>query len=1526
MHVEQQKYRLNLSFPGLYREVELLEGTAAPTVIGTTRNCNIRLAREIFFRDFELTMSAGTDGRWDLLCSENCYISQNGVLKLHRLTLAHGDSFVICYQNGDAELCRGEFLRDFETVGGSYYRYISLAQLGGIAIGATPGCQLILHDPAVGNGCVELTRSGDAWLLQDRGTRYGVSLNGNRVTGNSLLHEYDFFSVSGHSFYLRRDRLYFCADPLMECTALSVFEHRDSATRMEYPHLNRSTRIYYQLPQDPLLIQNPPAKKDPPRQNLMMTILPTVAMLLMVVLLRGVMGGGGAFILFSICSMSIGLVTSIVNYRREKKLSVAGEQARVQGYTAYIQKKDGEFQAEREKEAALLEENTPDIDHTLQTIWHFDNRLYERLPTDEDFLAVRLGTGPRDAICPISIHREEYKTVDDPLTDWPEQVEAKYHTLPQAPVLLPLRKRGTVGVLGTPQGQYELVKLMTLDLCARHSYLDLHLCFLLPEKDAETWSWVRWLRHVNNPQSGARNIAFNPDSYKRLSEMLYKELSEREARHRPGSNDAAPLPHYVVFVLDAYDLMRHPISRFFNQSDNYGVTFVFCSTAAELLPKCQTLVYLDGGSARIIDAEDGNTVTTFTPAAVPDAQAARAAVKLASVTVDEVSLASQLIKNITLYRLLRIFSADDLDLGPLWNASQVYKTMAAPLGVNAKGEVIALDLHEKAHGPHGLVAGTTGSGKSEILQSYILSMATLFHPYDVGFVIIDFKGGGMVNQFRDLPHLIGSITDIDGREINRSLLSIRAELNKRKELFAAAGVNHIDQYIKKYKNKELKTPLPHLILIVDEFAELKAEQPDFMKELISTARVGRSLGVHLILATQKPAGVVDAQIWSNSRFRLCLKVATPEDSKEMLKTPLAAEIREPGRAYLQVGNNEIFELFQSAYSGAAADSEIATGQRSYRIDQIDMSGTRTCLYKVNAKQTRRNEQTQLQEMVAMFRRYCEEHHIARLPGICLPPLQDQYPLPDFAPAAGAGTMVELGILDDPERQRQAPVRIDLAAQNILIVGAAQFGKSNLLQTILLQLVQQYTPQALWVYIIDFASLAMSSFDKLPHVGGVVLPDEDEKLRNLLKLLNEESERRKKRLAEVGFSSFASYREAGFDDMAQIVVMIDGFTTLKELYLQDDDSLQALCRDGSSLGISFVITSAQTTGIGYKYMSCFACKLALSCNESSEYGTLFGFCKTTPKRVPGRLLMEQDKQLMEVQSYLAFAGEKEADRVRQAGAFIRKQQALWEGIHAKRIPEIPDLLTMSYLRQEYPEALLLPYQVALGLDFETVQARTLDLSAVGLLGIAGRPGSGRRNWVLQALGTLSEQRQLAPYRLYISDDVNRRYADLAAEEATAAYSLLPAEALAMVDALHTEASRRYDRLMQGDMTVLSEPLLLLLLQSRDAVAQIAADSTRMNRFKELTGKYKGLKICILLTDVENTMISFSSPEPYRLLKDQRNFLVFDDLANIKLFDVPLPTIRKFKRKLTKGEAYYIRENDIFKLRTPLYEAPSTHVDN
>ena len=218
-----------------------------------------------------------------------------------------------------------------------------------------------------------------------------------------------------------------------------------------------------------------------------------------------------------------------------------------------------------------------------------------------------------------------------------------------------------------------------------------------------------------------------------------------------------------------------------------------------------------------------------------------------------------------------------------WKKNNPILSLAAPVGFGKSGERMVIDLHEKYHGPHGLIAGMTGSGKSEFIITYITSMAVNYHPYEVQFILIDYKGGGLAGAFENsntglkLPHLVGTITNLDGNEIKRSLASIESELKRRQHLFNLAreksGESTIDiyKYQKMFRNGIVSEPVSHLFIISDEFAELKTQQPEFMSQLISTARIGRSLGVHLILATQKPSGVVDSQIWSNTRFRVCLR-------------------------------------------------------------------------------------------------------------------------------------------------------------------------------------------------------------------------------------------------------------------------------------------------------------------------------------------------------------------------------------------------------------------------------------------------------------------------------------------------------------------------------------------------------------------------------------------------------------------------------------------------------------------------------
>ena len=567
----------------------------------------------------------------------------------------------------------------------------------------------------------------------------------------------------------------------------------------------------------------------------------------------------------------------------------------------------------------------------------FSPDLFDRTPQDEDFLCVRLGSGPIESARQVNYKKQEKLEIEDDLSLLPEQTASFYKELQNAPVICDLKNVNAVGITGEEADRFELLKLIVTDVALRHFAADVKLFFVAEKEHAGRMHLFRFLPGAYCVQTDTRGIVTDDESKTLIFEYLYKELTMRAQEKRS-------YPHLLIFFYDEYGYKKHPISQFTEKGKDLGVTFLFFGqTRADIPVGCDYVVQLSGGYRGVlINAAEKSKTVPFVSSQISDTLAVRIVRTLAPVCTDEVSLEGELIKNISMFKMLNILSVEDLDLKARWSASKVTKSMAAPVGVSKTG-IVMLDLHDKAHGPHGLVAGTTGSGKSEILQTYILSMATLYHPYEAAFVIIDFKGGGMVNQFAQLPHLLGAITNIDGNAINRSLKSIKAELQKRQKYFAQADVNHIDKYIRKYKAGEVSEPLPHLIIIVDEFAELKAEQPEFMKELISAARIGRSLGVHLILATQKPAGQVNEQIWSNSRFKLCLKVQSKEDSNEVLKSPLAAEIKEPGRAYLQVGNNEIFELFQSAYSGVPEREDEGTG-KAFTIYEVPDGGKKVPVY------------------------------------------------------------------------------------------------------------------------------------------------------------------------------------------------------------------------------------------------------------------------------------------------------------------------------------------------------------------------------------------------------------------------------------------------------------------------------------------------------------------------------------------------------------------------------------------------------
>ena len=563
-----------------------------------------------------------------------------------------------------------------------------------------------------------------------------------------------------------------------------------------------------------------------------------------------------------------------------------------------------------------------------------------------------------------------------------------------------------------------------------------------------------------------------------LVQILISSYLEQELFYRRYDGDMNEVvreytdckPYYLIITDNYVNIRRLDIMKDITEiNNNYGFSLVILENLMSRLPsKCNNFITIGDKSSSILEnAYENQRTINFMDEIDYDINMADVSKKLFNIPIEFEKGGKELPNTITFLEMEAVGKVEGLNIINRWKNNDPTKSLKAEVGIDENGDTIYLDLHEKYHGPHGLIAGMTGSGKSEFIITYVLSMAINYSPDIVSFILIDYKGGGLAGAFENknagikLPHLAGVITNLDKAEISRTLVSIDSELRRRQVIFNKArdllGESTIDiyKYQKYYLEGRLTEAVPHLIIICDEFAELKAEQPEFMKELISTARIGRSLGVHLILATQKPSGVVDGQIWSNSKFKLCLKVQSKEDSNEVLKTPLAAEIKEPGRAYLQVGNNEIFELLQSAYSGAAAVSE-GEEDKEFSIYELDFSGKRSLVYQ--NKKKKQKSKTQLEAVVDYIKDFCEQTGIERLPSICMPPLPETIAYEQSEKKSGSEIWVNIGIVDEPERQLQEKLELNLSTQNYMIIGSAQSGKTNLLQTIIRGVAENYTPQ------------------------------------------------------------------------------------------------------------------------------------------------------------------------------------------------------------------------------------------------------------------------------------------------------------------------------------------------------------------------------------------------------------------------------------------------------------------------------------
>ena len=436
--------------------------------------------------------------------------------------------------------------------------------------------------------------------------------------------------------------------------------------------------------------------------------------------------------------------------------------------------------------------------------------------------------------------------------------------------------------------------------------------------------------HLFTDDKSLRFFATNNDEYKEVCYYLEKVYQNRIEKFK-GDTKYEEFSQTYLIITDNLKKVRDfdAIKHILENKKNYGFSlFVIDEKITNLPDQCTTFINVSDHKGSLQSNSNYNEPIEFNIDFLTEIDYEECAVKLSNIPIEiKNNEEGQLPDKLGFLEMYDVGKIEQLNARTRWIKSNPMFNLQVPVGIGKNGEKISIDLHEKYHGPHGLIAGMTGSGKSEFIITYILSMAINYHPYEVQFILIDYKGGGLAGAFENkntglkLPHLVGAITNLDANEIKRSLASIESELKRRQALFNKAreisGESTIDiyKYQRMYREGIIDIPVSHLFIISDEFAELKNQEPEFMAQLISTARIGRSLGVHLILATQKPSGVVDPQIWSNTRFRICMRVQDKSDSNEVIKCPDAAFLKQTGRFYFQVGYNEVFVLGQAAWAG-----------------------------------------------------------------------------------------------------------------------------------------------------------------------------------------------------------------------------------------------------------------------------------------------------------------------------------------------------------------------------------------------------------------------------------------------------------------------------------------------------------------------------------------------------------------------------------------------------------------------------------
>ena len=1265
------------------------------------------------------------NGKWKLISNTEVYCSTNGVMS--PVTYLENFKFYNIINDVDKE----NFLVYCAPILESYNTYELGENLDkGISIGKSSKC--LINYNAIDDIACQIVKKEDKIILINNDSKSGIYVNNSRVMNQKELKIGDIIFIAGmriiltvlnesnsYAVLINNGSISSITVQILSTGSLpSMYDtYNEPEVESEYPlfsdneYFYKKPRVFPKMDTLEIRVDTPPARQVAGQSPLLLTIGPMLTMSLtsfvsMFSTLNSITNGETTWknarpqLLVTGAMIASVFVWPLITRWYTKADNKKREKRRQKKYRTYIDEKKFQIKNAIKDQTDVLKRTYLTAYESSQIILSRAPSLWQRRINDFDYLNVNLGSGDVPMNIKISYPEEHFTMDEDNLKDIASELGREPKILTDVPVPYSFKNHFITGIYGL-SNLHNYMRRLLIQVLAFHSYDDLKIAILTDEEREEEWNLFKSAPHIFSDDKKVRFFATNNDEYKEVSYYLNRTLEARKQ-----GEDKGELKQVFLIITDCikkvreFDLIRNILEN----KEYLGFSLVVLDSKMTNIPdQCTSFIDLTMYTektpvAEIKDNLNVNENRTFKIDLDTEIDYESCVKVLANTPIDIKNDEEGMLPNkINFLEMYDVGKIEQLNSLVRWERNNPILNLSVPIGVGKNGENISLDLHEKYHGPHGLIAGMTGSGKSEFIITYILSMALNYHPYEVQFILIDYKGGGLAGAFENnqtglkLPHLVGTITNLDKNEINRSLASIESELKRRQGLFNQAreksGESTIDiyKYQQMYRDGIIEEPVSHLFIISDEFAELKNQQPEFMDQLISTARIGRSLGVHLILATQKPSGVVDPQIWSNTRFRVCLRVQDKGDSNEVLKRPDAALLKNVGRFYFQVGFDEIFTIGQAAYAGGKyIPTDKVTKELDTSIDFINNIGyvTRKMETKVKKEVKVASDGEELSNIV----KYLDD--IAKMQGIKCKPLW----LPKMPEYINVEDLIKkysykkenyiinpaIGEIDNPSNQEQLLLTMPITREgNVLIYGASGSGKENLITTLIYSSMIAYTPEEVNYYIIDFGSGTLRMFANSTMVGDIISGDNEEKINNLYKMVTSMINERKSLFSEYN-GDYLSYIQNSGKALPNIIVIINNFDAYDEQYQNLTDDLNVLTREATKYGIYFILTVNSPLGVRYKLRQNFALTYVLNQNNPEDFVSILGSTnKKYPDNLFGRGLIKMDK-VYEFQSASAAPSDS-------LSAFIREKCLAYRErfpVKASSVPVLPETVGYNDIRNEF----------------------------------------------------------------------------------------------------------------------------------------------------------------------------------------------------------------------------------------------------